>query len=353
MILLMAPFVNHGQPPGIHWPQNGDRVVKTHYEFVTVDTDSAVWDFSHAVETGREHTMQWLNMGDSVLVRVEQGNQFTYQMRGDSLLWLGYENPLLGMRDSIAPVAEMPMMTLGDSVSTPYYFHGKYSGNHAVDMTGTHVVQNKSLGTLILPTDTIHNAMLVREVTDGKVRVSSELTDSPISADDDSLMRHVEVIDRWYSPAHRYPVAENVISTFYVLGEQRQQTRATYLCSPDEQELALGDVIAPRQNTPRQQQNTPSDNGSDVVLGNDLPLSDRLAVNMGDGQVSIAVNGNDGTEVAIVLSDIQGRVWASQAGKTQGGLWQCVVDTSHLSVGDYLLHIASGEETEVKRFKIR
>lgn len=353
LILLISPFLGHGQIPSTHWPQNGDRVVKTHYEFVTVDTDSAVWDFSHAVETGREHTMQWLNMGDSVLVRVEQGNQFTYQMRGDSLLWLGYENPLLGMRDSIAPVAEMPMMTLGDSVSTPYYFHGKYSGNHAVDMTGTHVVQLKALGTLILPNDTISDAMLVREVTDGKVRVSPELTDEPISLDNDSLMRHVEVTDRWYSPNHRYPVAENVSSTFYVQGELRQQTRATYLCTPDVQELALGDVTSPCQNAPRQSNGAPSNNGSGMGWGDKLPLGDRLAVSVGDGQISIAVSGTDGTDVAIILSDIQGRVWASQTGKMQGGLWQSTVNTSHLPTGDYLLHVASGEETEVERFKIR
>ena len=339
MILLMAPFVNHGQPPGTHWPQNGDRVVKTHYEFVTVDTDSAVWDFSHAVEsavwdfshaveTGREHTMQWLNMGDSVLVRVEQGNQFTYQMRGDSLLWLGYENPLLGMRDSIAPVAEMPMMTLGDSVSTPYYFHGKYSGNHAVDMTGTHVVQLKALGTLILPNDTISDAMLVREVTDGKVRVSPELTDEPISLDNDRS------------------------STFYVQGELRQQTHATYLCTPDVQELALGDVVRPRQNAPRQSHGTPLVGGDSDASGNNISLGERLAVNVAGGHVDVAVSGTDGTDVTVILSDLQGRVWVSRSGKTQGGLWQGSVSTGHLPTGDYLLHVASGEETEVKRIKI-
>jgi hypothetical protein len=353
LLLNLVSLYVTAQVFDIHWPQDGDRVVKTQYEFVAVEADSAVWDFSHAVETGREHAMRWLNLGDTVLVRVEQGNQFTYRMQGDTLLWLGYENPLLGMRDSIAPVAKMPMMTLGDSVATPYYFHGKYSGNHAVDLTGIHVVQLKALGTLILPTDTIHDALLVREVTDGKVRVSPELTDMPISADNDSLMRHVEVIDRWFSPTHRYAVAENVTNTFYVLGERRQQIHATYLCSPDVQELALGDVTTPRQNAPRHSQGAPSDNGNGMGFGNNLPLGDRLAVNVGDGQVTITVSGTDGTDVAVILSDIQGRVWASRSGKTQGGVWQGTVDTGHLSTGDYLLHVASGEETEVERIIVR
>ena len=93
MLLNLVSLCVTAQVFDVHWPQDGDRVVKTQYEFVAVEADSTVWDFSHAVETGREHAMRWLNLGDTVLVRVEQGNQFTYQMRGDSLLWLGYEKP--------------------------------------------------------------------------------------------------------------------------------------------------------------------------------------------------------------------------------------------------------------------
>lgn len=352
VVVITATIAATAQSTDLHWPQDGDRVVKTHYEFVTVDTDSAVWDFSHAIATGSEHSMQWVNLGDSVLVRIEQGNQYTYRTQGDTLLWLGYENPLLGMRDSIAPIAMLPVMQLGDSVASPCYFKGKYSGNHAVDMAGTHTVKLMRQGTLILPNDTINDAMLVREVTDGKVRVSPELTDAPISASQDSLLRHVEVTDRWYSPSHRYPVAENVTSTFYVQGELRQQTRATYLCTPDVQELALGDVVRPRQNAPRQSHGTPLAGGDSDASGNNMSLGERLAVNVAGGHVDVTVSGTDDTNVTVILSDLQGRVWASRSGKTQGGLWQGAVDTGHLPTGDYLLHVASGEETEVKRIKI-
>ncbi len=353
VVVITATIAATAQSPDLHWPQDGDRVVKTHYEFVTVDTDSAVWDFSHAIETGHEHTMQWLNMGDTVLVRIERGNQYTYRTQGDTLLWLGYENPLLGMRDSIAPIAMLPVMQPGDSVASPCYFKGKYSGNHAVDMAGTHTVQLMRQGTLILPNDTITDAMLVREVTDGKVRVSPELTDAPISSDNDSLLHRVEVTDRWYSSSHRYPVAENVTGTFYVQGELRQQTRATYLCTPDVQELALGDVVRPRQNAPRQSHGTPLAGGDSAASGNNISLGERLAVNVAGGHVDVAVSGTDGTDVTVILSDLQGRVWASRSGKTQGGPWQGSVSTSRLRAGDYLLYVANGEETHVERIKIK
>lgn len=39
----------------IHWPNNGDRVTKSHYEFVEMPIDTTVWDFSHAIETGESH----------------------------------------------------------------------------------------------------------------------------------------------------------------------------------------------------------------------------------------------------------------------------------------------------------
>lgn len=56
----------------IHWPHNGDRVTKSHYEFVEMPTDTIVWDFSHAIETGDSHDMRWMNFGDSLLVRIEK-----------------------------------------------------------------------------------------------------------------------------------------------------------------------------------------------------------------------------------------------------------------------------------------
>ena len=59
-----------------HWPSDGDRVEKKHYEYLGVVNDSLLtWDFSNAVETGTSHSMQWINIGDSVLVKIVSQNK--------------------------------------------------------------------------------------------------------------------------------------------------------------------------------------------------------------------------------------------------------------------------------------
>lgn len=87
-----------------HWPRSGDMVTKQHYEFVEMAADTTLWDFSQAIETGKSHDMRWLTLGDTVLVRFERGAQSTFTVHGDSLLWRSHESPLIGMRDSIAPL---------------------------------------------------------------------------------------------------------------------------------------------------------------------------------------------------------------------------------------------------------
>lgn len=106
-----------------HWPRSGDMVTKQHYEFVEMAADTTLWDFSQAIETGKSHDMRWLTLGDTVLVRFERGAHSTYTVHGDSLLWRSQESPLIGMRDSIAPlVLYGGFPAIGDSLCSPCYF---------------------------------------------------------------------------------------------------------------------------------------------------------------------------------------------------------------------------------------
>lgn len=341
----------------IHWPHNGDRVTKSHYEFVEMPTDTTVWDFSHTFETGDSHDMRWMNLGDTLLVRIERGSQFTYTMQGDSLLWRSQENALLGVRDSVAPMllcGNMP--NIGDSIASPYYFRGKYSGNNAVDLKGVHSLKFMSLGTLILPNDTVYDVLRVREITDGVMKVSANAAMAPIGVDESGLLHHTVITDRWYAPDYRYEIAENVSSIYRKAGSVVQESHATFLCTPDVQELALGKL------TPPKQQPLLAYNGkkSGSTHGNGMSLTDHISVTVNDNGINIIVTGNgngststDNADVSLLLSDISGRVWASQQGNTATGMWNTSVDTSSLPSGSYILYVATNDETTSQRIQIK
>lgn len=341
----------------VHWPHNGDRVTKSHYEFVEMPTDTIVWDFSHAIETGDSHDMRWMNFGDSLLVRIERGSQFTYTMHGDSLLWHSQENALLGVRDSVAPMllcGKMP--SIGDSIASPYYFRGKYSGNNAVDLKGMHSLTFMSLGTLILPNDTVYDVLRVREITDGVMKVSANAVMAPIGIDEPGLLQHTVITDRWYAPDYRYEIAENVSSIYRKAGDVVQESYATFLCTPDVQELALGKL------TPPKQQPLLANNGkkSGSKHGKGVSLTDRISVSVNDYGINVIVTGNDNgststdnADVSLLLSDISGRVWASQQGNTATGMWNTNVETSSLPSGSYILYIATSDETTSQRIQIK
>lgn len=86
MTLMVMPIVGKNTfSSNFHWPSNGDKVTKTHYEYVELDADTLLWDFSSVVATDSSHVMQWLNVGDSILVKKELGNQLSFIIKSDSI----------------------------------------------------------------------------------------------------------------------------------------------------------------------------------------------------------------------------------------------------------------------------
>lgn len=341
----------------IHWPRHDDRVMKIHYQYENVPIDTTVWNFSKAEETGERHEMHWINWGDSLLVKLEQGTQSIYQRHGDTVLWKGYENPLLCVRDSIAPIGVLTAFSNGISVSSTMYFKGSYSDNHAVDMVGEHRVELGNSGKLILPKDTIDNVLCVTSITDCLVRLSKHLKDKSIQVGD-SLLRQVEKAYRWYSPLYRYPLAENISRSYYDGGVLLQKTEVTLICSPDEQEYALGVI-----NNPEMMLRNVVNHGANTIhqgaLGSNNSLADRVSITQDGDMIAVMVNGkvnsneNDNGEVSVLLCDVQGHVWSNQSGTMDSGCYSLVVNTASLSPGYYLLSIINGNERHVERIRIK
>ena len=275
-------------------PMNGDRVDRQQVEAVDagVRGREAVWDMSHAIVVEDGCTMRFFNSGDSVVACVKGKQQFVYEIKGDSVLLRSQETALSNLADSLPALKMVFPLEYGDSICSPVYYRGKYSGNNAIATTGTYSMVVDGEGTLILPDDTIRNVLRIHERFETKVDVSPWAKERIINANEDSLMRHVCDTYSWYSGYFRYPLAQITKDRFYNGSNVTREDETAYLCTPETQLYALGDVRQQRQMQAPQNPNilggygyNPYNDFSNSNMNNQMLVdkTNAVAINAGNG----------------------------------------------------------------------
>ena len=333
----------------VHLPLGNDSFNKWQTEWLEPGTasDSAVWDFSQAIVRSEHHPVLYLSFGDSALVRFEGGVQYSYTVCGDSVLWMGYENPTTKAGDSIPPLAMRFPMDYGDSIATPLYFKGDYCGNNALAMNGMHKTIADGLGTLILPDDTIRKVMRIRTEYTAKVKIDRSMNMNPIS-ENDTLLSKTVTAWRWYSSDYRYPLAESIRSVYLdPQGNEARRHEVSYIFTPDAQEYAL-------ENSPRlmlaNMQGYGTGGGHLPGLGNEVTGGslENLSASYSGTAVTLDYDiSGEGAQTEAVLTDLQGRVYGSIARhNAAAGRQNEQIQCGTLPVGDYLLSVnVNGERT--------
>lgn len=340
-------------------PMNDDNVDRRRVEAVEVGARGreAVWDMSHAVVVEDGCTMRFFNSGDSVVARIEGRQQWVYEIKGDSVLLRSQETALSNLTDSMPALKMVFPLSYGDSISSPIYYRGKYSGNNAIATAGFYTMVVDGEGTLIMPDDTIRNVLRIHERLDEKVNVSPWAKERIISADEDSLMRHVCDTYSWYSSDFRYPLAQITKHRFYNGANLTREGETAYLCPPETQLYALGDVRQQRQMKSPANPNTTWGyghypyNNFDYTDMNEQMLVDKanaVAINVADGHIDVTISTNSSMNTEVILSDLQGRVYGSSRGNVVHSF-----DTSHLPQGSYLLYINDGENVRTERINVK
>ena len=338
-------------------PVNGDKVDRQRVEDVEVGVrgHEAVWDMSHAIVTEEGCTMRFFNSGDSVIAHIEGRQQSVYEIKGDSVMLRTQETALSNLADSLPALKMIFPLTYGDSISSPVYYRGKYSGNNAIATTGVYSMVVDGEGTLILPDDTLRNVLRIHEQLDEKVNVSPWSNERIISTEEDSLLRHVRDTYSWYSADFRYPLAQIIKDCFYNGTCLTREDETAYLCPPETQLYALGDVRQQRQmQTPANLNNLggygycPYNNHNNTNEQMLLDLANAISINVADGHVNVTTNANGGMNSEVILSDLQGRVYGSSNGKIVH-----YFDTSNLPQGAYLLYVNDGENVRTERIIVK
>lgn len=356
--LLLAHVATMGQ--GVltfdcHVPRHGDRVTTIEVESLSTESsvsDQTVWDFSHAVATGSRPVVRYANWGDTLVVRYDRDRQFVYGLCGDSVRCVGQEYAFAGLRDTLrAHVLRYPL-SLGDSVSSPFHLEGDYCHSNALFWSGTLTTVADALGTLILPDDTITDALRVRQVREGAVWIGRGL-DRPSFVEVEGLPLCRQERFLWYSSRSRYPVAEVETETFLSSGgDVVREMSTSRLCPPSLQEYELE---PPRCSRPRSA--PPVSTASGSSSGGDL-LAARISeieVNVEGSQAvfSYSLIDGDGT-VEALLCDSQGRVYGSMPPRVEPSGRHChSLSTEGLPSGTYLISVRTGNDRAVRHFIVK
>lgn len=348
-------------PESIHWPVHGDKVEKVHYEFMGAAVDTTVWDFSRIRETGIRHDVRWLNYGDSLLTRIENGGQETYRCSNDSVFLISTEDNLIRLAATGLRAQVWPEICAQDILRGTKRYEGIFSGGRPVDTKGVVNVTVLGVGCLILPMDTLYNVKRIRTEVTETINVRPGLIDIGIYGDTigmrrdslaisaDSLL-HTVIKDRWYSDCHRYELVENTVETYTWAGNDISTRSTTCLIAPEAQEYQFG-ILKTRPGRPTGHEYAqPGTRNVRFSLADNLTFSHSGT----DICVSFSSSGSKSTtcEISLLLYDSAGRVWQNIKDSIHDGYWSQSMSTMGLPPGKYVVTLTADSQKQSYKFNI-
>lgn len=191
-----------------HAPRPGDSPAIDLYQGVDPGAPgpARLWDFSAALPKGDPYGLRITGIPDSLVTMRFPRHRMYCSLKGDSLLWHGYETRHILLTDS----AGIPYMTYpvayGDSCARPFCLTGRYALERPAANRGLACVKADASGTLLMPDgDTVRSVLRVCREYRGVPRLGPGAL--RLAAVDSALSP--EVVYReydWYAPGYRYPL---------------------------------------------------------------------------------------------------------------------------------------------------
>ncbi len=345
-------------------PQNGDNFTKTRISYIAPGDsgENVVWDFSQAQVIDGNSKVLYGVIDDSLISVTEYGTRYDFRLRGDTLLWRGYENRSTFMRDSCAAIELIYPMRYGDKAYKPYCFHGEYSRSMAVQINGNSTVFCDGEGTIYLPDgDTITDVIRVHRICNSTINMMRKEDDTTrVMNVADTAMRRIEERYTWYAQGYRYPIVETIINTNFYRGKETGKQGATFVCYPSEQAYKNNDKEnqAVRHQTKSNKglgtfQTSSQSNGyednSNISSIESSFVNDDIEISYKDNTLKITFSNQtvNAGGVDYVLCDVLGRVFAS------GKINNPIIEINELPQGDYILSINNNGEQIIRKIPLK
>lgn len=354
--------------PETSLPRNKDEVVKQQVSFCAPGDSgrNVTWDFREIEFLDIVQRVSYKGRADSILCMYRNRTAYKYRLSGDSLLFLGYENPTTKIYfESPVPVIRFPF-DYGDTISTPFIGNGGYSHVYSLKTYGHTKTSIDASGILLLPgSDTLRNVIRLhrRENIGQQIFTSglstqnndSSLTVSSIGQKlyNDSVTWRVDTY-QWYLPGFRYPVLETVENTINLKDLSKRHFFVSTLFSPEEQLLLKQD---PENEQVREQiyfaeKALPPKGNSESSSG----LSDRFSVSCKidpvNSRATVYCNLNQSSKMEILLVNISGVVLYHEPSQTRNpGYYVSDIDYNRYPEKEFILTAIAGDKRESWKIK--
>lgn len=197
------------------------------------------WDFRNVELVNNSYRIEHVGDSTSMLLSIHPKSMNHYQIAGDTLFRIAYEDPLTKLvYHNPVPELRFPF-TYGDVFSASYEGKGLYCRHNGVEEAGTVFIEADAIGTFFLTEeDTLRNVLRVHTVKTSVVGMDKD----SIVTDSTKRVTKVEDIYRWYARGYRYPVFETLSETCYDGTKCLYNDKVAYRTLP-EYLRSLGDSI--------------------------------------------------------------------------------------------------------------
>lgn len=133
-----------------------------------------IWDLTNLNLTGAKTEYELKSVGNDTLALKDTDTSYIYTFRGDTLLYLGFENRLLKVANNVGiPIAYKPLQ-YGNSLSGDFNLEGEYCKTSSYIEAGEIFTSVDAVGLVVTPFDTIKNAVQLTQIC----KTVSQIADS-------------------------------------------------------------------------------------------------------------------------------------------------------------------------------
>lgn len=344
-------------------PRSGDCILKQEVSYKSPNLKGAesIWDFSELSNINKGYELRYNSsrVDSDTIVGLEHSTIYYYQLVGDTLMLMSYENPTTYIRYSTPETLFVYPFPYGRSFTSYFVGKGNYCDRLAIDICGKTVITADAKGMLVIPGgDTLRHVLRVHTSKKIVENIKPESFSVKLNSEEslrinskDSIEWHLEHdsthleldIWRWFVEGYRYPVFESINSVTCNLDKRLSHFAVSFYYPIDEQYYDLDYDSKNQERRDKSQKTNHLDKMSVDKISNHHYEDEIIQYRYTFDGKSVSVNYTlkfDGS-IMIGIYDIQGRQLSAAERLSQPkGSYEQQLMFETLPRGEYLLRIS-------------